>query len=414
MIARSASWSEHRPEIRQALGAAALGAVLFLASFAILHTGPFDGHQIIDTPVYQRYGDAIVDYREVPYRDFSLEYPPAALPMFVLPSFAPGSDYRTAFETLVALCGVGIVALVVSALVSVGATAERLYGAAAFVGLAPLALGPVILTRFDVWPALLSVGAVAALVAGRGRLAFGVLAVAVAAKIYPVVLLPIALVYLARRHGGRETAIALAVFAGVLAVILLPFAVMDWHGLWSSVERQTGRPLQIESLGSAILLAAHRIGIYEPLAVSSFGSQNLAGSLPDALATVLTSLQILAVVGIWLLFATRRGLREELLAGSAACVATFVALGKVVSPQFLIWLVPLAPLIAGRRGLAASGLLGLALVLTQLWFPRIYWHLVAFEPLPVWLLVARDVALIAVAVVSAAALARGRAPSRNE
>lgn len=414
MTARSASWSEHRPDVRQALGAAAVGVLLFLASFGILHTGPFDRHQIIDTPLYQRYGDAVVDYREVPYRDFSLEYPPAALPMFILPSLAPNDDYRTAFEVLVAICGIGTILLAVSALVSVGAGSERLYGAAAFIGLAPLALGPVILTRFDVWPALLMVGTVAALVAGRGRLAFGVLAVAVAAKVYPLVLLPIGLVYLARRRGARETGIAAAVFVVVLVVILLPFAVMDWHGLWSSFERQTGRPLQIESAGSAILLAAHRLGIYEPQVVSSFGSQNLTGSLPDALATVLTAVQVLAVVGIWLLFATRRGWREELLAGSAAAVAAFVAFGKVISPQYLIWLIPLVPLVAGRRGLAASGLLGLALVLTQLWFPRIYWHLVALEAVPVWLLIARDVTLIGVAAVSAAALARAPSPSRNE
>jgi len=388
--------------------------VLFGVSFGVLHAGPLAHRQIIDTPVYQRYGDAIVDYREVPYRDFSLEYPPGALPMFILPSLAPGSDYRTAFEVLVALCGVATVALAISALSSVGARPERLYGAAAFIGLAPLALGPVVLTRFDAWPALLSVGAVAALVAGRHRLGLGVLALAVAAKIYPIVLLPVALVYVARRRGGRETALAAAVFVLVLALILGPFAILDWHGLWSSFERQSGRPLQIESLGSAALLAASRVGIYDPTAVSSFGSQNLFGSLPDALATVLTAVQIVAVVGVWLLFAVRRGLREELLAGSAAAVAAFVAFGKVVSPQFLIWLVPLVPLVAGRRGLAASALLGLALVFTHLWFPGLYWNLVAFEPLPVWLLVVRDVCLVGVAAVSAAALARAPAPSRNE
>ena len=54
---------------------------------------------------------------------------------------------------------------------------------------------------------------------------------------------------------------------------------------------------------------------------------------------------------------------------SAAAVVAFVALGKVLSPQFLIWLAPLVPLVAGRRGLRASVLLVVALVLTQLWFP---------------------------------------------
>ena len=134
------------------------------------------------------------------------------------------------------------------------------------------------------------------------------LGLAVAAKLYPLALLPIALVYLARRRGLRETAISLALFGLVLLVAFVPFALIAPDGLQASFERQTGRPLQIESLGSAALLAAAKLGSYEPKVVSSFGSQNLTGALPDALATTLTVLQVVAMVGVWLLFAMRAGL----------------------------------------------------------------------------------------------------------
>jgi hypothetical protein len=416
MSARSQSWSEptRQPEQRAATLVALAGAALFLLCFALLHVGPLGRNQIIDTPVYERYGNAIVDGAEVPYRDFSLEYPPGALPVFVLPALAPSDYYRPLFEGLMALCGVATVVLVVATLVRLGAGPARLAGAAAFVGMAPLALGPVVLTRFDLWPAVLTAGALAAFVAGRNRLGSGVLGVAVAAKIYPAVLLPVLLLWVARRRGWRESTVCLGVFLLVLAVAVVPFAILAPDGLADSFDRQLSRPLQIESLGAAILLAAHQVdGSFLPSVVSSFGSQNVAGSAADAFATLQTVLQVLALVAVWALFARSRRSGEQVVTACAAAAAAFVAFGKVLSPQFLIWLCPLVPLVAGRRGLSASALLLVALVLTHLWFPSRYWDLVALGGTPAWLLLLRDLVLVALAVLLAATIPRisGRARS---
>ncbi len=416
MIARPASWSGQsiRPESdgRRVAAAAVVGIVLFLGTFLLLHLGALGRTQIIDTPTYQRYGDVIVDKGAVPYRDFSLEYPPGALPAFILPSLAPADDYRGIFEVLMAFCGSVTVVLVVAALAAVGAGTLRLFGAAAFVGLAPLAIGPVILTRFDLWPAALTVGAVAALVGGRPRLAFAVLGLAVAVKVYPLALVPVAVLHVWRRYGAREVWVSLAALAGVLAAVLLPFAILSADGLLESLERQTDRPLQIESLGSGLLLVGHQLGLYGASVVSSFGSQNLVGGLPDAIATAQTVVQGLALIGVWAIFATRRGSNEPFLAASAAAAAAFVGFGKVLSPQFLIWLIPLVPLVAGAWGLAASGLLLVALVLTHLWFPSRYWDLVDLEGVPAWLLVGRNAALVALVAVLALAIRRVREPPR--
>ena len=198
----------------------------------------------------------------------------------------------------------------------------------------------------------------------------------------------------------------------VLAVVVLPFAIVAPDGLVDSLERQLGRPLQIESLGASVLLAAHQLGLYEPTVVSSYGSQNLAGSLPDAVATVQTVLQALALVAIWLVFARGPATAARLVAACAASVVVFVAFGKVLSPQFLIWLVPVVALVGGRGGLAAGALLGAALVTTHLWFPTRYWDLVALEPVG-WLALVRNVFLVALAAVLAVATARARAEPRS-
>ncbi len=225
-----------------------------------------------------------------------------------------------------------------------------------------------ILTRYDLWPAMLTVGALCALVSGRDRLGFGVLGLAAAAKLWPAL-------HPAARRGLREQAQRRAYGGRCPGGLpcrarcgLHPVRVLSPGGLADSFSRQMDRPLQIESLGSSLLLAAHQVGDYEPTVVSSFGSQNLVGGLPDSLATVLTIVQVLVVIALWILSRPGAVIPRSSTAASAAVVAAFIAFGKVLSPQFLIWLVPLVPLVLGRLGLVAAGLV-LVLVLTQLWFP---------------------------------------------
>jgi Glycosyltransferase family 87 len=378
---RASSWL--RPS------SAAAAVALFLVSWALLHEGFYERDQIVDTPIYERYGEAMVD-GQVPYRDFPVEYPPAALPIFLLPALGDG-DYRSGFEGLMAALGVALVLLVVAA----GSPK-----AALFVAVSPLLLGSVVLTRFDFWPAMLTAAALALLLAGRFRFALGVLGLAATAKIYPAVLAPIALAHVWRTRGRRDALVCGGLFAGVIAAIVLPFAVVSPGGVWDSVWVQAGRPLQIESLGAGVLLAAHHAFGLDLTMESGHGSQNLAGGAADTLAVILTVLQIVAVVAVWIWFARGPPERDRLVRASAAAVCAFIAFGKVLSPQFLIWLIPLVPLVRGRRGPAASGVLAAALVLTQLWFPYRYWDLaLEFDAAASWLVLVRDLALVGLLAV---------------
>jgi len=66
------------------------------------------------------------------------------------------------------------------------------------------------------------------------------------------------------------------------------------------------------------------------------------------------------------------------------------------------------PLVRGRRGLCASALLAAALVLTQIWFPFRYFRLALdFETGLSWLLLARDLLLLGLAVLLMVTLRRG-------
>jgi hypothetical protein len=380
LTARNASWSR--------LGSAAAAVALFLVSWALLHYGFYARNDIVDTPVYERYGEAMTQ-GQVPYRDFAVEYPPAALPVFLLPALGEGdsSDFERRFGGLMAALGVACVLLV--------AAVASAPWAPLFVAAAPLALGSVMLTRFDLWPAALTVAALALLVGGRFRLGFGALGLATAAKLYPALLVPIAFAHVWRLRGRREALICAGAFLAVVAAVVLPFAVLSPGGVWDSFWRQAGRPLQIESLGAGLLLVSHHLFGLELTMESSHGSQNLVGTGADVLSVASTLVQAAVLVAIWLWYARGPAERGRLLAASAAVVCAFVAFGKVLSPQFLIWLIPLVPLVGGRRGLAACGLLAAALVLTQLWFPFRYWELaLEFDTAASWLVLLRDVVLV--------------------
>ncbi len=399
MAARSESWSPPAEGGRAAL-VAALALALFVGSWAALHEGFYTHAQIIDTPVYQKYGDAIARGK-VPYRDFGVEYPPGALPVFALPAVVQDrpedlAHYRRVFEALMWACGaLGLLAMAL-ALRGLGTGTARTAAVLGFAALAPLAAGSVILSRFDLWPAAITVAALAALVSRRFRLGHALLALGVVAKVYPAVLAPLVVAHVWRERGRREALICAGVLVGVVAVCFAPFLALAPGGVWESVVRQTTRPLQIESLSSGTLLALHHVFGLTVHWKSSHGSQNLVGTAPDVLGALQTVLQVSALVAVWTLFARGRGGRDELVRASAAAVCAFVALGKVLSPQYLIWLVPLVPLVRGRRGVQATVLLGASLVLTQLWFPYRYWRLVfSFDGVASWLVLARDLVLLA-------------------
>ena len=407
--------AEPHPPKRTAALAAFVAVALFIGTWALLHVGFYRHKQVIDTPVYQRYGNEIA-HGKVPYRDFQLEYPPGALPVFALPGLAQpghGQDvkpgFRRTFETLMWVCGAAALCAMAFVLQELGGA---IFAPLVFAAVAPLALGSVILSRFDLWPAVLTALALAALASARFRLGHVLLGLGTAAKFYPAVLLPLAVAYAWKRRGRREALIALALAVGACALVFLPFVILAPGGVWHSVDVQLRRPLQVESLGAAFLLAAHHAFGTAVTGETSHGSQNLAGTSANVIGALASGLQACALAWIWITFARTRATAAAFVRASAAALCAFVAFGKVLSPQFLIWLIPVVPLVRGRRGLWASALLLAALVLTQVWFPSRYFRLALhFETGLSWVLLARDLVLVALASLLVTGL--GRAEPRS-
>ena len=387
--------------------AATAAAVLLGISFYALSSWLERG-RLSDLPVYVRYA-GFVRHGHVPYRDFSFEYPPAALAPMLLPKYMTWS-YATSFAVLMGVCGAGCIAAAASALRTVEAWPGRTWGALLMIGVSPLVVGSVFDTRFDLWPALLAVGALAALVRERPLVSGSLLGLGCAAKLWPAVLLPVAVAHLWRRRGQGSALAALVAFAVVAAACFLPFAILAPDGLRAMFSDQLGRPLQVESLGAAVLMAAQHLGMRPLTTITSHGAQALRGRGAGLAADLSTACEVASVLAVWIGFARRRtaGGEATLLAGAAA-VCALVAFDKVLSPQYLIWLVPFVPLVRGGRGFFAGALLLLALGLTQTWFPWHYWSLATHHAEPwSWYLLARDLVLVALAGVLVLELSRGR------
>jgi hypothetical protein len=114
---------------------------------------------------------------------------------------------------------------------------------------------------------------------------------------------------------------------------------------------------------------------------------------------------------------------ERTVRYAAAALVTFVVFGKVLSPQFLVWLLFAMPLVGGVRGIRAGALYAVAALTTAIWFPALYQDLDRDqEPAIALLVVVRGLLLVAVLVVlvwprpalspaTAPARARSRSPS---
>jgi len=354
------------------------GSLVFLVCCLLVPQGLLDASLYSDVHVYSLYGGHMAA-GQVPYRDFFDEYPPLAQPVFLLGRIAGASNYALAFKSFMALCGIGALACAVATLHALRASVARAAVGVAVVAVSPLLVGSIFLNAYDLWPAFLLSLALLLLVRGRADWAFAVLGAAVAAKVYPVAVLPVALLAVERRVRG------LAVFLGVLVVAHLPFAAIGPGGLRHSYVLQAKRGLELNSLGSSILLATG----HPDTANQAPGSLNVVGGAAHALAIVSTLLVLAAIVAATVAYV--RG--KPLVVAAAAAVAGVVAFDKVFSAQYVDWLVPLAPL----AGLAPAAVTVVVLVLTRLVFSH---RSAIADDHDVGLLLARNLAAVGLFLVT--------------
>jgi hypothetical protein len=358
-----------------------------------------------DMAIYRRAGEAILA-GEVPYRDFFIEYPPGSLPAFVPPAPFTGSReaYAAFFASEMAL--VLVAALVLTAYAARTLGRPWLLPATVFTA-AALLLYPVAVTRYDAVVALALAAATALVVvpaAGEGRsrtaltIAWASLGFGAAAKLVPA-LATVPLVLFTGRRGGtrtlKEAATGFAVFLGVVAVFFLPALWFGGGGFLESFTYHADRGLQLESLMSSVLM---KLGWLEG-GVPEYGAFDVRGrgvELLSALSLPLTAaLLVVTVVVMYREHSRGRLGPEQFPRFAAALVLAFVLGFKVLSPQYIIWLLPLVPLSAGGVwGVGVSAVFVAICWMTTQIYPYHYLEIAQGRPPGTDILLGRNLLLV--------------------
>ncbi|MFG2722641.1 glycosyltransferase 87 family protein [Streptomyces sp. NPDC048416] len=326
-----------------------------------------------------------------PFGDPAWQYPPGAGAALLAPSLFP---FLTFFQAFTAVT-VGCDALITRALARAGARpGGSTAGAWLWVGGLPLLLH-VPYARYDVQVTALAVGALLALRRRPGL--GGVLAgLGATVKVWPL----LTLVGAPPGRGTRRALLgALASACALLAVLVLAFD----HTL-DFARQQGSRGLQIESLGGTAFQLAHLATGRPGRVVHRYGAIEFTGPYVSAVAALSLALTVLAFC--WLVFWRVRARRWTVavpLDAALCAVLLFTVTSRVISPQYLVWLLGLAAvcLTSGRTTQRpVAHLLLPAAALSALAFPCLYDEVIAGTALGTAVMAARNALLLAAALLS--------------
>ena len=381
------------------------GALLLLAAgwAATLWIAPWSDERVNDLFVYRVFTDPVLG-GGLPYRDVFLEYPPLAAPAIALPGLLGTGEevFRWAFAGWTFLLAAAVTLLCGALAARTGGAARRALLAAA---LMPLLCGALVRTHFDLAPVALLLAALLLLARGRPRLGMATLGLAAMTKGFPLVAAPVALAWLAARADRRTLAQSLAALLAALALPAVAAVALSPGGAWDVVTYHLERPVQVESLPASGLLLLDELGAGEADSVQSHRSDGLEHPAAAILALVFLAamLGLIAVAA-----ALAGGDARRLVLASLTAVAAFATLGKVLSPQYMLWLIPLGALAFAWRLHALAAATAAAAVLTQIEFPARYFDLVDRELFPVAVIALRNLVLLAVLALALRALRAAR------
>ena len=356
-----------------------------------------------------------VSHGLLPFRDFAVEYPPLGIAFITWPGLITSNPdvYYGIFVTetlLFDLAGLFIISGLAKQL------GLQLWQTLTVYTLSLLSIGRLISIRYDIFPAILTALAIYVFIRGNYKIAWATIAIGTFTKLYPIIIVPIFLLYHFCHNTKREIINGIITFTLVSAAIAVPVMLLSPSGFIHSFTYQTGRGLQLESIYSSILLMCKSFG-WTSLSINySSGAYGITSSLANLLARISPLLIMFSLITIyWLFYREQRrntpamSKFSSLNSSDAACIVkySFLAIlvliitNKVLSPQYLIWLFPFIPLLTGPRKVM-SWIIFIAIgVITYFIYPVFYDAIINGAYFAVGLLFVRNILLIVLACLVA-------------
>jgi hypothetical protein len=383
---------------------AALAAVWFATRALMLWLLTLRGWDAVGREVWQLYHHwyGVLAHGTYPVRDTLWQYPPGAGPLLLSPALLPGLTYFQAFVTLTLAADAAVAVALTRAGTRPGRT---LLGACVWIGGLPLLLH-LPLARYDVQVTALAV--LALLASTRSTRACGALAALGAlVKVWPVLLLT-------GLPRGRATRSAWTA-AAVTGTTVLALLVTLFDHPFAFLRQQGGRGVQIESFGGTLLALARHAG-WPGRVRYRYGALEYTGPYVSAVAHASLALTVVAL-GLVLLWRARARRWGEATPYDAAlsAVLLFTVTSRVISPQYMIWLLGLAAVCLTSRHTTqrpVAALVVAATAVSAVVFPVLYDEVAAATWTGCALMVLRNGLLGAAAVLSFTRVWRSTAAPR--
>lgn len=313
-----------------------------------------------------------------------VEYPPAAIGFMAIPMLfidrvpddgvitrSLKEQYKAAYRALMLAIDLATF-LLLAVMLRKRSTTRTMILALGLYAVTGAALYHVVYDRLDLVLGSMVLAAIALVSSPRLHPIFGLtaLALAFAFKVAPVILFPLWVMASISFPPNRKILFERTVLlAGLFAAAVVPFYLASGPPALEFLAYHSERGLQIESAWASLLMLLSFFG-HEIEVVQGFGSYNLSSSLAPLFAKISTFALAAAIAAATI--SVYRGGRAR---GLAANTVLFLLLGmigaKVLSPQYLLWLVPLVPLTVDTSPRAAALFIG-ACVLTTIIFPHYY------------------------------------------